>query len=109
VLRSKVDYVLIHNVGLFAWSPIDMSDIDSNIMSHKLTILSQVKLVVRRKRKLIEKWHMAISKLLKVDFIRKIVLITWLANVTMVKWSNGKWKIYINYMCLKDTYIPPNI
>lgn len=39
---------------------------------------------------------------------------TWLANVLMVKKSNGKWRMCIDYTdlnkaCPKDTYPLPNI
>jgi len=77
VLRIEVEWVLIHNVDLFEWFLTNMLDIDPDFMCHKLTILPQAKLVAQRKRKPGEEQHIAInqavSKLLKVDFIREIV------------------------------------
>ena len=46
---------------------------------------------------------------MQVDFIQKARYTTWLANVVMVKKSNGKWRICVDYTdlnkaCPKDSY-----
>jgi len=50
----------------------------------------------------------------QVSFIQKAHYTTWLANVVMVKKSNGKWRMCVDYMnlnkaCLKDSYPLPII
>jgi len=51
---------------------------------------------------------------LKAAHIREIQYPTWLANVVMVKNSNGKWRICVdltdlNNACPKDPYLLPSI
>ena len=50
-----------------------------------------------------------VRKLLEADFIREVYYPDWLANVVMVKKSNGKWKMCVDFTdlnraCLKDSY-----
>ena len=50
-----------------------------------------------------------VQSLLDTGFIHKIQYPTWLSNVVMVKKSNGKWRMCIDYTdlnkaCLKDPY-----
>jgi len=49
-----------------------------------------------------------LDKLLKARFIREVMYPKWLANVIMVKKSNGKWCIYINFTNLKKIYLKDN-
>ena len=41
-----------------------------------------------------------VGKLLKAGFIRPEKFPTWLANVVMVKKSNGKWRMCVDYIDL---------
>lgn len=55
-----------------------------------------------------------VGKLLDAGFIREVKYITWLSNVVMVKMSNGKWRMCIDFTdlnkaCPKDTYPLPSI
>ena len=55
-----------------------------------------------------------VRKLLEVDFIQEVYYPDWLANVVMVKESNGKWRICIDFTdlnraCPKDSYPLPRI
>ena len=50
-----------------------------------------------------------VRKLLVAGFIREVYYPDWLANVVMVKKSNGKWRICVDFMdlnraCPKDNY-----
>lgn len=52
--------------------------------------------------------------MLEVGFIREVKYTTWLANMVMVKKSNGKWRMCtdftdLNKACPKDNYPLPNI
>nr|KYP72687.1 Retrovirus-related Pol polyprotein from transposon 17.6 [Cajanus cajan] len=54
------------------------------------------------------------AKLLQAGFIREVKYSTWLANVVMVKKSNGKWRMCTDYTdlnkaCPKDAYPLPHI
>ena len=55
-----------------------------------------------------------VEKLLIVGFIREVYYPEWLANVIMVKKSNEKWRICIDFTdlnraCLKDSFPLPKI
>ena len=55
-----------------------------------------------------------VEKLLEDDFIREVFYPDWLANVVMVKKSNGKWRMCINFIdlnkaCPKDNFSLPRI
>ena len=55
-----------------------------------------------------------VGKLLPARFIREVHYPEWFANVGMVKKSNGKWRICIDYTdlnkaCPKDSYLIPRI
>ena len=55
-----------------------------------------------------------VEKLLKAGIIKEIKYPEWLANVVMVKKSNGKWRMCVDYTdlnnaCPKDPYPLPNI
>ena len=55
-----------------------------------------------------------VRKLLEVGFIREVYYPNWLANVVMVKKSNGKWRMCVDFTdlnkaCPKDSYPLPRI
>ena len=55
-----------------------------------------------------------VEKLLEVDFIREVFYPDWLANVVMVKKSNGKWRMCVDFTdlnkaCPKDSFPLPRI
>ena len=90
-----------------------MLGINPKFHCHRLAICSKARPVAERKRKLGSEREKAMDeeakKLLSVGFIREVQYTTWLANVVMVKKSNGKWKICTDYTNLnkafpKDSY-----
>jgi hypothetical protein len=51
-----------------------------------------------------------VEKLLKAGFIREVDYPEWLANVVLVKKSNGKWRICVDFTdlnkaCPKDRFL----
>lgn len=55
-----------------------------------------------------------VEDLIEVGFVREIKYTTWLSNVLLVKKSNGKWCICIDYTDLnraspKDTFLVPSV
>ena len=55
-----------------------------------------------------------VEKLLEADFIKKVFYLDWLANVVMVKKSNGKWRMCIDFTnlnkaCPNDSFSLPRI
>jgi hypothetical protein len=116
--RAEILEILRKNVDLFAWHPKDMPGIDENIITHKLAISPKAKSVSQCKRKQGEERRLAISeevaKLKKAQFIEEIKYPEWLANVVMVKKSNCKWRMCVDFTDLnkaypKDPYPLPSI
>ncbi|XP_014515522.1 uncharacterized protein LOC106773337 [Vigna radiata var. radiata] len=115
---ARLGNLLVRNKDLFAWTTFDMPGIHPDIISHKLSVFRDAKLVSQRKRRLgIEKRRAVdeeVGKLFEAGFIREVRYTTWLSNVVMVKKSNGKWRMCtdftdLNKACPKDTYSLPNI
>ena len=55
-----------------------------------------------------------VKKLLTVGFMREVYYPKWLANVVMVKKSNGKWRMCVDFTDLnraypKDSFLLPRI
>ena len=55
-----------------------------------------------------------VDKLLTVGFIREVYYLEWLANVVMVKKSNEKWRMCVDFIdlncaCPKDSFPLPRI
>ena len=54
------------------------------------------------------------EKLLEADFIREVFYPDWLVNMVMVKKSNDKWRMCVNFTdlnkaCQKDSFPLPRI
>ena len=51
-----------------------------------------------------------VEKLLEAGFIKEVFYPDWLANVVMIKKSNGKWRMCVDFIdlnkaCLKDSFL----
>ena len=95
-----------------------MHGIDPSVISHKLNVDSSMRLIKQKRRVFAPDRNQAISneveKLITVGFIREVYYFDWLANVVMVKKSNGKWRICVDFTdlnkaCLKDSFPLPRI
>ncbi|XP_072071786.1 uncharacterized protein [Arachis hypogaea] len=116
--RESLVRFLRENADLFAWTPADMPGIDPFVITHKLAINSEARPISQKKRNLGTEKRLAclaeVKKLITVNFIREIRFTTWLANVVMVKKSNGKWCMCVDFTdlnkaCPKDAYPLPCI
>nr|KYP69397.1 Retrovirus-related Pol polyprotein from transposon 17.6 [Cajanus cajan] len=95
-----------------------MPGIDPDFLCHRLAIDPRAKPVTQKRRKFGDDKKQAIrqevDKLLSASHIREIQYPGWLANVVMVKKSNGKWRMCVDFTdlnkaCPKDSYPLPNI
>ena len=91
--KTQLKNLIEQYKDVFAWSPADMPGIDINVSCHKLLIDKGVKPIQQKKRnhstecqKVIKE---EVNKLLQVRFIREVQHTMWLANVVLVKKSNG--------------------
>ncbi|XP_057544996.1 uncharacterized protein LOC130824124 [Amaranthus tricolor] len=103
---------------IFAFFTEEMPDIPTSVVCHKLDIRPGYKLVKQKLRhqgkERIEAAKEVVEKLLKAGFIRECKYSYWLSNVVLVKKSNGKWRMcvdftYLNKECPKDDYPLPKI
>ncbi|XP_072058072.1 uncharacterized protein [Arachis hypogaea] len=117
-LKEDLSQFLKQNRDLFAFTPADMPGIDPDLISHQLAVDPKAKPVAQRRRKMSQDWaaevRSQVKALLEANFIRELPYTTWLANVVLVKKSNGEWRMCIDYTdlnkaCPKDAFPLPNI
>jgi hypothetical protein len=115
-MKEELVSFLKCNNDIFAWSHEDMPGIDPSIIVHKLNVDSNHRPVKQRRRAFAVERNQAIAeevkKLLKAGFIREVDYPEWLANVVLVKKSNGKWRMYVDFTnlnkaCPNDSFPLP--
>ena len=81
-------------MDVFAWSHEDMPGISQKVIQHRLNVNPEKKLVQQRRQVFTPKQSQAITyevnMLLSVGFIQEVYYPDWLANVVLVKKTNGK-------------------
>ena len=117
-LKGLLTQFLRQNREVFAWTQADMGGIDPEIITHKLNTNSSFKPVKQKRRSFAPERQKAINeevgKLLQAGAIREVEYPEWLANVVLVKKSNGKWRLCIDFTdinkaCPKDSFPLPRI
>ncbi|XP_077215572.1 uncharacterized protein LOC143850189 [Tasmannia lanceolata] len=95
-IQRHLTKFLQDNADVFAWAPVDMPGIDPEISTHRLGVDSTCKPVKQKRRHFAFERRLAIKeeveRLLKADFIQEIQYPDWLANIVLVKKTNGKWR-----------------
>ena len=103
---------------IFAFSTEEMPGIPPSVMCHKLDIKPGYKPIKKKlqhqRKERIEAAKEKVEKLLKAGFIRECKYSDWLSNVVLVKTSNGKWRMCVDFTnlnkaCPKDDYPLPKI
>ena len=83
-----------------------MPGIPPSVMCHKLDIKPGYKPVKQKLRhqgkERIEAAKEEVEKLLKAGFFRECKYSDWLSNVVLVKKSNGKWRMCVEFTDLKQ-------
>jgi len=106
------------NQVLFVWKNEDVSKIDRKIIQHCLNVNPKCKPVQQKQRIFAPERNKVLTeeveKLIEADFIREIFYPNWLVNVVMVKKSNGKWRMCVDFTdlnkaCPKDNFPLPRI
>ncbi len=117
-LRESIIEFLKSNLDIFAWTHEDMPGIDPLTICHKLNVDPSIWPIKQKRRVFAPNRNQAISdeveKLLAAGFIIEVYYPNWLANVVMVKKSNGKWRMCVDFTnlnkaCLKDSFLLPRI
>ena len=95
-----------------------MPGIDRTIVQHHLNVNPECKPIQRKQRIFVPGCNKAITKevekLLEAGFIREVFYSYWITNMVMVKKSNGKWRMYVDFtdlnkVCPKDSFPLPRI
>ena len=85
-----------------------MPGIDPSIIVHRLSVSPLFSPIQQKKRVFAQERDKAIAeevrKLLELDFIREVYYLNWLANVVMVKKTNGKWRICVDFTDLNKAF-----
>jgi hypothetical protein len=117
-MKEDLVAFLRHNNDVFAWSHEDMPGIDHSVIVHKLNVDPNHRPVKQRRRAFATERNIAVTeeveKLLKAGFIQEVDYPEWLANVVLVKKSNGKWRMCVDFTdlnkaCPKDSFPLPLI
>ena len=121
-IKDELMKFLKKNLNFFAWSHEDMSRINEQVIVHNLNVNPKKKPIQQKRRvftlernkAIIKFFTLEVEKLLAAGFIREVYYPEWLANVVMVKKSNGKWRICVdftdlNHACPKDSFPLPRI
>jgi hypothetical protein len=117
-VREDLVKFLHNNTEVFAWSHEDMPGINPEEIVHVLNVNPDAKPVKQKRRKFaperVEAITVEVEKLLKAQFIEEVHYPEWLANVVLVKKSNGKWRMCIDFTdlnkaCPKDSFPLPRI
>jgi hypothetical protein len=99
---------LRRNMEVFAWSHEDMLGINPKEIVHVLNVDLDMKPVKQKRRKFaperVEAIIVELEKLLKAQFIQEVYYPDWLANVVLVKKSNGKWRMCMDFTDLNKAY-----
>jgi hypothetical protein len=95
-----------------------MPGIDPSIIVHRLNVDPSFRPVKLRRRTFTPERNQAIAeevtRLLAAGFIWEVDYTKWLANVVLVKKSNNKWRMCVDFTdlnraCLKDSFSLPRI
>ncbi|GAU47395.1 hypothetical protein TSUD_372840 [Trifolium subterraneum] len=114
----KDDLLIKENYRPIPDGEFELVPLDPEVACHQLTIDPRASVVVQRRRKQspkkAEAARKAIKNLLEANFIAEAQYTTWLSNFVLVKKSNGKWRMCVDYTdlnraCPKDAYPLPNI
>ena len=117
-LKDKLVKFLKKNLDVFAWSHEDMPGIDGDVIEHRLNVDPIKKPIQQKRRQFAPEWNKVVmeevEKLLIVGFIWELYYPEWLAKVVMVKKSNKKWKMCVDFTdltnaCPKDSFPLPRI
>ena len=110
--KDEIVSFLKDNASTFPWSTADMKGIDPNITTHELNVDPTFKQVRQKRRKLGPERSKVVNdeveRLLGAGSITEVKNLEWLANPTVVKKKNGKWRsastLPINKACPKDSF-----
>nr|CAD39384.2 OSJNBb0016B03.14 [Oryza sativa Japonica Group] len=89
--------VLKKNIDIFAWSPDEVGGVSTDLIMHHLVVKPNTKPKKQKLRKMSadrqEAAKAEVQKQLRAGVIQEIDHPEWLANLVLVRKSNGKWRM----------------
>ena len=116
--RDELVTLLLYFRDVFTWSVYEASGVSPSLACHSLSISSDTKPIIQRRRKLAPERSKIImeevGRLLATDAIRPVQYPTWLSNTVVMKKKNGKWRVCVDFTnlnkaCPKDSFPLPRI
>jgi hypothetical protein len=104
---------LFNNKDIFAWSANDLCGVNRDVIEHSLNVDPSFRQRKQRLRKMsddkAEGARNEVKRLLSAGVIGEVKYLEWLANTVMVKKTNGKWRMCIDFTdlnnaCPKDEF-----
>lgn len=93
----------------FAWTHVNMPGIDLRVITHRLSVDPSARPIRQKKRAFATDRNQAIDeevdKLLKARFIQGVTYPNWIANVVLVKKSNEKWRMCVDFIDLNKSFL----
>nr|GEV43348.1 reverse transcriptase domain-containing protein [Tanacetum cinerariifolium] len=103
-LKEEQKKLLYANQDIFAWSPLDMTEILRDLLKHKLNIHPCTFLIWQKKRILAKERKEAItqevSNLVEVRILREVYFPQWDANPVILRKNDGTWHMSIDFTSL---------
>ena len=109
---------MLHNMDVFAWTHLDIADINPIHSSHRLNVIPLARPVRQKMRRFHPDRYQVIQtevdNLLEAGFIREIKYLDWLVNVVVVPKKGQKLRVCVDYtdlneVCPKDSFPLPRI
>lgn len=106
--------LLIKYKDVFAWKHEEILEIDTNVISHYLTVDNKNKPVIQKRHMFNPKRSEAIKeeieKLLASRSIREVKYPKWVAKMVLVKKKNRQWMMCVNFTdlnkaCPNDSFL----
>lgn len=112
-LEAAILELLRENSDVFAWDLADLTRVSRELVEHRLSVDPARKPQKQKVRKMSadqkEAARVEVEKLLQAQVIREILHPEWLANLVLVKKSNGTWRMCVDFTdlnkaCPKDDF-----
>jgi hypothetical protein len=109
---------LFNNKDVVTWFANDLCGVNRDFIEHSLNVDSAIRPRKQKIRKVsddkAEGARNEVKRLLSAGVIREVTYPEWLANTMMVKKTNGKWRMCIDFTdlnkaCPKDEFPLPRI
>jgi hypothetical protein len=104
---------LLNNKDVFAWTANDLCGVNRDVIENSLNVDPSFKPRKQRLQKMSDDkakgTQNEVQRLLSAGVIREVTYPEWLANTVMVKKTNGKWRMCIDFTdlnkaCPKDEF-----